>query len=306
MREPQAILIAGPTASGKSALAVDIAEAVDGVVINADSMQVYADLNVLTARPQPDEMRDIPHELYGFVAAGDSYSVGRYVHDAAVHFEAVRRQGKVPIFVGGTGLYFRGLLEGLSPIPEIDPEVRRHWRQLAQTEGAAALHAALKARDAEMARRLDPGDTQRLARALEVIEGTGRSLSHWQTLPGTPLLDGERCTRLVVTMDRVRLYQRCDHRFIAMVEGGAVFEVARLQAMQLDRDFPIMRALGVVPLLDYLDGRCNLAEATERGQTETRQYVKRQLTWLRRNMISWKPVEISEMKRISVLNDILG
>ena len=305
MSEPQAILIAGPTASGKSELAVDLAQAVDGVVINADSMQVYRDLSVLTARPQPDDMREIAHELYGFVAAGDTYSVGRYIRDAAVHFDAVRARGKVPIFVGGTGLYFRGLLEGLSPVPAIDPDVRRHWRDLGQAEGAIVLHAALKARDPEMARRLMPTDAQRLARALEVIESTGRSLGYWQSLPGTPLLDDAQCIKVVVTMERAALYERCDFRFKQMLENGALFEVARLQAMQLDRDLPIMRALGVAPLMDYLDGNCDLAEAAGRGQTETRQYVKRQLTWLRRNMMSWNSINLVEMERNAAINDIL-
>lgn len=305
MDQPQAILIAGPTASGKSELAIDLAMAVDGVVINADSMQVYRDLSVLTARPQPGEMRGVVHELYGMLAASDTYSVGRYIRDAAVHLETVRARGQVPIFVGGTGLYFRGLLEGLSPVPPIDPDVRRRWRALGQAEGATALHAALKARDAEMAQRLMATDAQRLARALEVIESTGRSLSYWQAQPGTPVLDETRCKKLVITMDRTALYRRCDLRFGQMLDSGALFEVARLQAMQLDPNLPIMRALGVKPLLDYLNGETNLAEAKSRGQIETRQYVKRQLTWLRRNMISWIPVDFSEMERKDVINDIL-
>lgn len=303
---PQAILIAGPTASGKSALAVDLAKAVDGVVINADSMQVYRDLSVLTARPQTGEMHGVVHELYGFIGAGDVYSVGRYLADAAVHVEAIHAQGKVPIFVGGTGLYFRGLLEGLSPVPAIDPEIRQRWRAVAEADGAMALHAALRIRDAEMARRLMPTDAQRLVRALEVIESTGRSLSYWQSVPGTPILNADQCAKVVVTMDRAALYQRCDMRFTQMVEGGALFEVARLQAMQLEHSFPIMRALGVGPLLNYLEGRHDLNEAMGRAQTETRQYAKRQLTWLRRNMISWKYINLLDMERNDALRVILG
>ena len=305
MGQPQAILIAGPTASGKSQLAVDIAQAVDGVVINADSMQVYRDLSVLTARPQIEEMRGIEHELYGVLAAGDTYSVGRYMRDAAVHFEAVRARGQVPIFVGGTGLYFRGLLEGLSPVPPIDPEVRQRWRALGQSEGAGVLHAALKARDAEMAHRLAPTDAQRLARALEVIESTGRSLSYWQAQSGTPVLEEAQCTKIVVTMDRAMLYERCDMRFSQMLEQGALFEVARLQAMELDPELPVMRALGVAPLMSYLRGEADLSQAKTRGQTETRQYVKRQFTWLNRNMISWKWINFSIIERNEALNDIL-
>ena len=305
LRRPQAILIAGPTASGKSALAVDLAEAVDGVVINADSMQVYRDLSVLTARPQADDMKGVRHELYGFVGAGDAYSVGRYLADVAVHVDAIAARGKVPIFVGGTGLYFRGLLEGLSPVPAIDPEIRQHWRNLALAQGASALHAALKARDPEMARRLMPTDSQRLVRALEVIESTGLSLSHWQSMPGTPILNADRCTKVVVEMEREALYLRCNARLEQMIEGGALFEVARLQAMQLEPGFPVMRALGVAPLLDYLDGNCDLVEAIRRAQTETRQYAKRQLTWLRRNMMSWTGINLLELQRNEALSVIL-
>jgi tRNA dimethylallyltransferase len=292
-----AILIAGPTASGKSALAVDVARHVGGLVINADSMQVYRDLDVLTARPRPDEMGGVPHELYGFVGAGDAYSVGRYIADAANHIDRARQDGRTPVIVGGTGLYFRGLLEGLSPVPEIDPEIRRHWRRVGEQDGPQRLVEALTARDPEMAGRLMPTDAQRLIRALEVIESTGRSLSYWQKVPGTPALDAGRCMKLVVEIDRVALYERCDQRFEQMLAHGALFEVARLQAMQLETTLPIMRALGVAPILEYLEGNCDLRQATERGQTETRQYAKRQLTWLRRNMMSWKSLQAQEMTR---------
>jgi tRNA dimethylallyltransferase len=304
--KPQAILIAGPTASGKSALAVDLAKAVDGVVINADSMQVYRDLNVLSARPQPDEMGGIAHELYGFVGSGDAYSVGRYIADASVHIAAAKARGQIPVIVGGTGLYFRGLLEGLSPVPEIDPDIRLHWRGIAERDGPDALFKALQARDAEMAQRLMPTDSQRLVRALEVIESTGRSLGYWQAIPGEPVLDAERCIKVVVAINRDKLYRRCNLRFEQMLQQGALFEVARLQALQLDRSFPVMGALGVRPLLAYLDGDCDLDQATERGQTETRQYAKRQLTWLRRNMIAWNDINLLDMKRNRAVDVILG
>ncbi|MBU2534014.1 MAG: tRNA (adenosine(37)-N6)-dimethylallyltransferase MiaA [Alphaproteobacteria bacterium] len=305
-RKPQAILIAGATASGKSALAVEVAKAAGGVVLNADSMQVYRDLQVLSARPQPQEMQGIDHYLYGFVGAGDAYSVGRYVSDAALYIDTAHAQGKLPVIVGGTGLYFRGLLEGLSPVPTIEPEIRRHWRHVAENLGSAQLYTALKARDAEMAQQLVPTDSQRLVRALEVIESTGRSLSYWQKIPGKPVLDGARCIKAVVSLSRETLYERCNRRFEEMLNQGALFEVARLQAMKLDRSLPVMGALGVRPLIDYLEGECDLAEATLSGQTETRQYAKRQLTWLRRNMISWKQINLEEMERNSAISVILG
>ena len=306
MDNPQAILIAGPTASGKSGLAVDLAKAVGGVVINADSMQVYRDLNVLSARPQPEEMGGIEHQLYGFVGSGDAYSVGRFIADASVHIAAAQARGQTPVIVGGTGLYFRGLLEGLSPVPEIDPAIRQHWRDIAERDGSDTLFNALLARDAEMAQRLMPTDSQRLVRALEVFESTGRSLSYWQSIPGKLVLDAKRCTKVVVAINRDTLYRRCNLRFEQMVKHGALFEVARLQSLQLDRSFPIMGALGVRPLLAYLDGECDLDQATERGQIETRQYAKRQLTWLRRNMIAWNDINLFEMERNKVVRDILA
>lgn len=306
MEQRDAILIAGPTASGKSALAVDLAAAVGGVVINADSMQVYRDLHILSARPSDEEMAGIPHHLYGFVGAGDAYSVGRYVADAGAHIKAAHADGRVPVIVGGTGLYFRGLLEGLSPVPPIDPDIRMHWREVAENLGPGHLHLALKARDAEMARRLDPRDSQRLTRALEVIESTGRSLSYWQTIPGQPLLDQAKCLTVVASPKRDVVYARCDRRFAFMVDNGGLFEVSRLQAMQLDRSFPIMGALGVRPLLAYLEGEVDLPEAVSRGQIETRQYAKRQLTWLRRNMMSWRHINLVEMERNDAVKVILS
>ncbi len=306
MFDGEAILIAGPTASGKSAIAVEVARAVGGIIINADSMQVYRDLRVLTARPAADEMAGIRHELYGFLGPCDAYSVARYLADVAVHLEAARSNGAVPVIVGGTGLYFKGLLEGLSPVPAIDPAVRERWRELGEREGAGVLHQALKARDPVMAGRLMATDVQRLVRALEVIESTGRSLSHWQQQPGTPVLDGSRCRKIVVTRDREELYERCERRFDQMVKSGGLFEVSRLQAMQLDPTCPIMRALGVASLLAYLDGACDLESAVAQGKTDTRQYAKRQLTWARRHMISWKQVNLVDLKRNEALKVIFG
>ena len=246
MREPQAILIAGPTASGKSGLAVDVAQAVGGVVINADSMQVYRDLNVLSARPQAHEMGGIRHELYGFVGAGDAYSVGRYVLDATTHIEAAHQRGQVPVIVGGTGLYFRGLLEGLSPVPAIDPDIRAHWREVAENLGPQHLFLALKARDPEMARRLNPTN------CATFDAGTGGDGKHGAV--AQLLADDTRYTGARAKSDVSKLSSRLSgrhfmrvamQRFTQMIENGALFEVSRLQAMQLDRSFPVMGALGV-------------------------------------------------------------
>ena len=281
-----------------------LAEEVDGVIINADSMQVYRDLSVLTARPSAADMALARHELYGVIGAGDAYSVGRYVADAVLCFKAAQEADAVAIFVGGTGLYFKALLEGLSPVPAIDPAIRQRWRDMAASEGGWVLHDALKVRDGEMAQRLAPTDVQRLVRALEVIESTGRSLGYWQRRPGKTVVRTEDAIKLVADVDRAEVYRRSDARFRAMVKGGALFEVARLQAMQLDPGLPIMRALGVRPLIDYIEGRHSLEDAITRAQTETRQYIKRQLIWFRRNMISWKGVNLVDLETDGGWKDI--
>lgn len=283
-----------------------LAEEVGGVVINADSMQVYRDLQVLTARPSAEDMTSVPHELYGFVGAGDGYSVGRFVSDAAIHYQAAQEAGAVAIFVGGTGLYFKALLEGLSPIPAIDPAIRQRWREMGEREGAAALYEALKVRDGVMAQRLAPTDAQRLVRALEVVESTGRSLDTWQRQPGQPVIVAKDAIRLVGDVDREALYRRSDARFARMIDEGALFEAARIEAMQLDPSLPIMRALGVRPLIAYIHGKVSLGAAVERAQTDTRHYIKRQLTWLRRNMIAWKEVDLFDVERNGLSQDILN
>jgi tRNA dimethylallyltransferase len=288
MEERRPILIAGPTASGKSALALRLARERGGVVINADSMQVYSDLRILTARPMPEEEEQAPHRLYGHVAANDAYSVARWLADVGEVLETTAREGRTPIIVGGTGLYFKALTEGLSPIPEIAGEIRRRWRQQAEAAGEGELHRLLQARDPAMAKRLAPGDTQRLTRALEVLDATGRSLAEWQEMPGRPLLRVEAADCIVVRMPREELRDRCDRRFDAMIAAGALDEVAALVSKRLAADLPAMRALGVTPLAAHIAGETSLEAAVARAKSETHQYVKRQETWLKRNMNTWK------------------
>lgn len=285
------ILIAGPTASGKSALALRLAELFDGVVINADAMQVYRELRILSARPSTEDEARAPHWLYGHVAASVAYSVGRYVLDVEDALARAGAEGLRPIIVGGTGLYFKALLEGLSPVPPIDPAVRRHWRAEAQRIGAQALHAQLSLRDPAMAARLASNDTQRLTRAMEVLTSTGHSLAHWQQQPGTPLLLGTQTLRLVLRPERQTLLERCDRRLDQMVAAGALAEVAALVDAGHDAKLPAMGALGVAPLAAYLRHDISLESAVDRAKLDTRQYVKRQLTWLKRNMSSWNDVQ---------------
>jgi tRNA dimethylallyltransferase len=287
---PTAILIAGPTASGKSALALKLAHERNGVIVNADSMQVYSDLSLLTARPSVEDVEQAPHLMYGFVAATDAYSVGRWLRDAARALNEARTQGQTPIIVGGTGLYFLALLEGLSPVPEIPTDTRRYWRETAAQSPVGELHQQLTARDPETAARLAPADTQRITRALEVLDATGRSLTDWQRQPGVPVLDIATTERFVVSPLRDVLHARANQRFDLMMATGALEEVAQLAALKLSSELPIMRALGVRPLLELLAGTIDRETAIEQAKAETRQYQKRQTTWLRRQMNAWNHV----------------
>ena len=275
-----------------------LAQKLNGVVINADSMQVYAELRVLTARPPPADEALVPHALYGHVAGADGYSTGRYARDAAVAIAKAQAARRLPIMVGGTGLYFKALLEGLSPIPPVREDVRQHWRQLEQSQGAYAMWTVLMNDDPQMALRLDPNDGQRIVRALEVFHSTGQSLAEWQRTPGVPVLDEAQTVRFLVNPERDDIRQRCDARFDAMMELGALDEVRALAALNLSSELPVMRALGVKPLMQLLAGELPEAEAIARAKAETRQYVKRQVTWLRRNMSAWRSVSAQEMHSI--------
>ncbi len=289
------ILIAGPTASGKSALAMALAQHFGGTIINADSMQVYAELRILTARPSVVDEAQLPHLLYGHVPAREAYSAGRYINDAKQAIADARAAGRRPVIVGGTGLYFKALLEGLSPVPPIPDEVRNRWRTLQAEHGAYALWTVLMSNDPEMALRLDQNDSQRIVRALEVHEATGRSLADWQRTPGVPLISPEEAVKLVIMPDRDVLYARAETRFDAMMAAGAGGEAAALAALQLDPALPAMRALGVAPLIAAARGELALGAAVIAAKAETRQYIKRQSTWIKSKMIAWKHIATQEM-----------
>jgi tRNA dimethylallyltransferase len=284
---PTAILIAGPTASGKSAAALELAERLHGTVINADSMQVYRELAVLTARPSASDAARVPHRLYGTTSAAEAYSVGNWLDHAAGAIAEASGAGRMPVLVGGTGLYFKALTEGLAPIPDVPPEIRDHWRAQAKKLGAEGLHRELAARDPAMAARLRPTDPQRIARALEVIDATGVSLAEWQGASATPALSPHGLMRLVVAPERAPLYAAIDARFDAMIGAGALEEVRALIALGLDPGLPAMRAHGVRELGAYLAGASCLDEAVAKAKTETRRYAKRQMTWARRFMTDW-------------------
>jgi len=296
-----AVLIAGPTASGKSRAALSLAKAVGGIVINADSMQVYREARVLTARPSEDDMAAAPHLLYGHVSVREAYSTGRYREDATDALAKARRAGKIPIFTGGTGLYFSVLAEGISDIPIIPDPVRAKARARLKEIGVAALHAELAARDPETASKLRPSDPQRVLRAYEVLEATGRPLSHWQRDVGKPVLHGLQLVRFVMDVPRPELRTRIETRFRAMLGGGALYEAAALKG--LDPALPAAKILGVRELWALQEGALSEAQATELAVTATRQYAKRQMTWFRNRMADWDrldKMDISEIvKRVS-------
>jgi tRNA dimethylallyltransferase len=282
--EKRAVLIAGPTASGKSALAMVLGHERGGVVVNADAMQVYRELRILTARPSEEDEAQVPHRLYGHVSGSSTYSVARWLTDATVEIEAVWRSGRIPIITGGTGLYFKALERGLADIPLIPHDITEKWRA-----AKGDLHAELAKRDKGTAARLNPNDRQRIIRALEVFEGTGRSLGHWQReAQSKAALAGTEVERIFLNPDRKILYRRADDRFARMVEGGGVEEVKALLALGLDAGKPIMKAIGVREIAAWLSGWQGQDDAIKAGQTATRQYIKRQLTWWRNQMQGWK------------------
>ncbi len=285
------ILIAGPTASGKSALAIRLAEALGGVVINADSMQVYADLRIITARPTPAEEARVPHRLFGHVDGAENHSVGRWLADARAVLDRCREEGLRPIFAGGTGLYFKALLEGLSAIPPVPDSVRSALRARHAHMPTPELHALLAERDPTLAGRLGENDRQRIMRALEVLEATGRSLTrfHEDREPGP--LAGLDVTRLFLAPERDLLRTHIDARFDMMIAGGALDEVARLAARELDPALPVMRAHGVPALIAHLRGTLSLDEAVARGKADTRAYAKRQFTWFRNVLPDWRWID---------------
>lgn len=289
---PRALMVAGPTASGKSALALDVAERLRGTIINADSMQLYAELRVLTARPTPDEEARVPHRLYGVRSAGEAASVAWWREQALATMEAVRAAGRLPILCGGTGLFFHALTEGLSAIPPIPAAARTEARRLLAEHGAAVLHAMLADVDAETAAGLRPTDSQRVARAYEVWLGTGRGLAAWQKGEGTGPAPW-RFAAILLDPPRDALRRAIAARWHRMIEEGALDEVRALVAAGLDPALPAMRAHGVPELSAFLAGRMALATASERAILNTGQYTKRQATWFRHHALA--PPELTHI-----------
>lgn len=294
-------LIAGPTASGKSALALALAERVGGVVINADASQVYADLAVLSARPSAEDMARAPHRLFGHIDGAEACSAARWAQDAKAEIAAAQGAGRLPILVGGTGLYIRTLLDGIAPVPEIDPDIRAQVRGLPVAES----YAALTREDPEAAGRLAPADTARVARALEVIRSTGRGIGSWRTEKRGGIGGQVALSPVVLLPPRDWLFARCDARFAAMLEQGAVGEVEALLARGLSPELPVMRAIGVREIAAWIGGEIGRDDMIERATIATRQYAKRQYTWFSHQPpAQWirmaETLDIDAMKQLAI------
>jgi tRNA dimethylallyltransferase len=281
-KDSPVVVIGGPTASGKSALALALAEAFGGTVINGDAIQVYRELSVLSARPTAEETRRAPHRLYGVLAGSQRCSAARWRTMALAAIATARGKGRLPIVVGGTGLYLRSLVHGLSPVPAIAPEIREQARGRHAELGGERFHAELASLDPVMAARLNPGDSQRVIRAWEVITATGRSLALFQKI--RPAKSEMRFLQHVILPPREALYAACDGRAVRMIEAGALDEVQRLMALRLDPSLPVMKAVGLRELAAHLDGIVDKATAIDDLRRATRNYAKRQVTWFRHQM----------------------
>ena len=275
------IVIGGPTASGKSALALALAERARGVVINADSMQLYGALSIITARPGAAETARAPHRLFGIAAADDPWSAGRWRARAAAEIGAARDRGLLPIVVGGTGLYLRALVDGLAAVPPADPAIRARLRALLAERGAPAMHARLAALDPDGARTVRASDPQRILRALEVVEATGVPLHAWHARQAAAPEEGRAALQILLMPGRDSVYAACEARFDRMIADGAVEEARAVRAMRLDPALPVMKAVGLAPLLAHCGGEIGLDEAVAGAKRDTRRYARRQMTWFR-------------------------
>ncbi|NRA86946.1 MAG: tRNA (adenosine(37)-N6)-dimethylallyltransferase MiaA [Rhizobiales bacterium] len=294
------ILIAGATASGKSSIAISLANKFDGVIINADSMQVYKEMQIISARPTSEEEAQAEHRMFGHMSAADAYSVGHWLDQVLVEIVDVLRQGRVPIIVGGTGLYFSALVDGISPIPTINADIRQFWRDEAALGNNEKFHNQLMQIDVPLAARLEINDVQRITRGLEVFHSTGRSLSDWQQneplkqfLPNIP---GLNLHKFKLQPERQYLYDRINERFDIMVQMGGVKEVEDLMAMGLPADMTALKAIGVRQINQALIGNMSMDDAIEKSKTESRRYAKRQMTWQKGNLITYNSVFEQDME----------
>lgn len=278
------IILSGPTASGKSDLALNVAAKINAGIINCDSKQLYREIPIISAQPSKAEREKIPHELYGVISAAENCSVGRWLDMAQKAIDKTHAEGRIPLLVGGTGMYIKSLVHGISQIPDIDDGIRREARDFLQENGVKALYGRLAEIDPDMAATLKENDSQRIARACEVIRQTGKSLLWWQQQEPQMLYDKDQFLHFFLSPEREKVYMNCNRRFEKMVEAGVIDEIKELEKMQLSDELPAMRAHGVPELLAYLSGIMSLEDAIDQAQKNTRHYIKRQFTWFRGQM----------------------
>ncbi|MDB2414829.1 tRNA (adenosine(37)-N6)-dimethylallyltransferase MiaA [Rickettsiales bacterium] len=279
------IIISGPTASGKTAISIEVAKHYGNFeIINCDSKQFYKEMPIITAQPTKQERGDIPHHLFGVLSMKDSCSVTDWLDMALPIIKDVQKRGKVPLIVGGTGMYIKSLMHGLSPIPDIDPDIRRKVREMSLSQGSQAVYEKLKELDPQTAAKLNPGDSQRVSRAYEVILQTGKSLSYWHSLENKMPYPEAEFLLFFVTPNRDWVYQRCNERFDQMIKQGVIEEIAALGDEDFDNELPSVRSHGVREMKAYINGQVSLEEAIKQSQTNTRKYVKRQFTWFNNQM----------------------
>ncbi|MEZ5930517.1 MAG: tRNA (adenosine(37)-N6)-dimethylallyltransferase MiaA [Alphaproteobacteria bacterium] len=285
------IIIGGPTGSGKSALALDLAERIGGAIVNADSMQQYRDLRIITARPTLADHHRAPHYLYGHLSAGQPGSAGQWLRQATRVIDEIKSQERVPIVVGGTGLYLKALLKGIANVPDVPSEIRLRTSERFAELGVPGFHHDFAKRDPEQAALLEPGDRQRLIRAAEVLEATGKSLLYWRAQPHKRAVLPEPIVGVALMPPRAALHRRIERRLQAMIDAGALDELMVLRAQNLSLDLPLMKAVAVPELLAHLNGELDLGTAVRRAVAKTRQYAKRQMTWLRHQLPELEPMD---------------
>lgn len=291
-----AILIHGPTASGKTELSIEIARKLNGEIVNADSMQVYRELKVISARPDEDEMADVPHHLFGHVPASERFSTGQWLEQVRPVIEDIQKRGKTAVVVGGTGLYLLALTEGLSEIPPVPEDVRHEVMDILKADGVRGLKVRLQVVDPDAARRIEDNDRQRLMRAYEVWLATGKSLTSFQSNRSNPVLNPDEWLGVALTPPRAKLYARIDKRFEGMLMEGAMEEARELVRLNVDPDLPAMKAHGMPWLSAFIRGEINSTLAAENAKRDTRRYAKRQFTWIGRQFPFWPRIPGSDLK----------
>lgn len=302
------IIIGGPTGSGKSALALELAEKIGGAIVNADSMQQYRELRIITARPTLNDHRRAPHYLYGHRSADQPSSAGQWLRQAIKVIDEIKAQDRVPIVVGGTGLYLQALLQGIAPVPDVPAEIRAKTTRRFEELGVPGFHQHLAKHDPDLAASLKPGDRQRLIRAAEVLEATGKSMLYWRAQPRKRVVLPEPIVGVALMPPRPELHARIERRLQTMIDRGALDELEALRAKKLDPNLPLMKAVSVPELMAHLDGKIDLATATSRAMAKTRQFAKRQITWFRhqlpelepRNEFGDKPEVVSDHPALSL------